>query len=790
MSVIIDPRTGKPFSAARRSGPGAVKVRSATTMTDLNSFLESLGHSGLDAANRARRPHQYHAWVFAAARAQATTASQAPFTVFRETEEALGERRRVGLRSKDWTGHKGAKRRAMQRHSQASLRSRLERRGLEPAYDHPIMDVWVKPNPFQDHIQFTQSLIMWMALRGEVCIVATDQNGQWVMPGQVPDVMWPMSPDLFQPVVEALPTGPVLTHWEMRVPKWLGNPGSVVKVPATSLIQVKYANVEDPLRGLSPISAAATAVETDLMISTYNRAVLQNGGDPGGILMYDQDLDDDERSEILRDWNDEHGGPDNAKRTRVLSQGFRYVPLGIAPKDMEYLEQKKWDRSEVLAVMGTPPSQVGSTEFTNYATHLGEKRNFWDNTIIPLLRLVESAFDGGLFHGQPDSVVGLFDLSDVEALRSGLEAKVQIVNALTGPGIHMPPRTAMNLVGMEVEAYPGDDVALVPGLGLSPVEDVLDGTLVDPMLGDDTETGGDAPVGGDEGESPSDPGQGGGDEPLIPIPTILGQRRTVTLRNAKRWKSFRKILNAHEIPFRGAYRRWVAAERRAMLDRFDAAFGDDTKSRRQLFVRNSLVDFLAILPDLQKSGNALKLKVRPRFTDQMLAAYEFTVVDLDGVPTFELDDPAIVAQFKTRENLFTGKTPATVRRNLENAVRAGLEAGETVEQIRTRVAQVYKVSASGPKSLQVARTETANFMNGSRDAMFEAQGIEEEQWIDAEDEATRETHLIYGNAGPKPRGFNYLSLVGKESLGILAHPGDLRAPAGEIINCRCVKVPV
>jgi hypothetical protein len=64
----------------------------------------------------------------------------------------------------------------------------------------------------------------------------------------------------------------------------------------------------------------------------------------------------------------------------------------------------------------------------------------------------------------------------------------------------------------------------------------------------------------------------------------------------------------------------------------------------------------------------------------------------------------------------------------------------------------------------------------------------ESEWVPAGDEVVRTNHTTFGQSGPHPIDFNYLTLIGLP--GSLVYPGDKGAPVGEIINCRCTKIPI
>ena len=86
------------------------------------------------------------------------------------------------------------------------------------------------------------------------------------------------------------------------------------------------------------------------------------------------------------------------------------------------------------------------------------------------------------------------------------------------------------------------------------------------------------------------------------------------------------------------------------------------------------------------------------------------------------------------------------------------------------------------------RTETAGIMNSTRDEMFKQQGFTKELWVTAGDEVVREDHVTFGGAGPQDRDFNYMTLV--SGGGLLRFPNDAAAPVGQVVNCRCIKIPV
>lgn len=814
------------LTRTQESAPRRVSQKSWTTgafssFSDLSNYQANLAGLNAPPELKVRDPFAHHPWLFAAAWITATVAGQAPFTIFRETPDVAARRR----------ARSGSARRAKARYlcGPATRRVRLQRKQLEPDDAHELNDVLLRPNPYQFGDQLWQMTFLWLAAKGELFWLFTDGEDEFVGPNQLPERVWPLSPDFFEPIQETRGRGEVIA-WRFRLPHWMPQAARLTEmvVPLEALVQFKFPNLATPLRGQARVSPALQAVLTDVMYQEYNKQLLANGGDPGGLIEYDSEMSPDEEREYLEAFDARHGGPGNPGKTALLSGGFKYTQIGISPKDMQGLDQQRWDRETILGVQGVPPSVLGVTDFINYATQLGQDKNFWDKNILPLLGLVETTLDGTLFFNQPDNIVGMFDLTDIEALRSGIAEKVEIAAKMAGPELHVPPRLAFETVGLEVEEYSGIDEVLVNPM-LTPVS-----AFTQPSKArKDVETAilrteDKSPACRREGETINEcmsrkiPELMAEDMPQAQAVAVARNicetacsdkarerivratrvrqydeatnllSRRITQIKARRWLAFQRLQTPHEDAFGQRYQRWVRNERRVTLRLFDEATKrlglynwSVVKQSEDLFVTLPA----DVLPPLEATQNRLQVETRPSYTTATEDIIQFTIDgDLGGVPTFSLDDLALQEVMNEREALLLGRTPVALNRNLTLTMAEGLRRGETIRQVRNRIAQVFDQQISPAKTLQIARTETAGLMNAVRDEMFGQQGFTKELWVTAGDEHVRKTHVTYGSVGPQDRGFNYLSLVGK--VGMLRFPNDPAAPAGEVVNCRCIKVPI
>lgn len=243
---------------------------------------------------------------------------------------------------------------------------------------------------------------------------------------------------------------------------------------------------------------------------------------------------------------------------------------------------------------------------------------------------------------------------------------------------------------------------------------------------------------------------------------------------AAKVNAFIETEEALEAGFISAYRAWIAETEAEVVKAYNRV------------TKFTIVEIF----DLVKIQNSLREHTRPKYTKALHSTFAMTMKEVKGVALIDVDDPGLVDYFELREKRFVESTPVTLKRNLVAAIEKGQKAGENIGQIRLRIAQVFATTGSSSKALSVARTEMSNFMNGIRDRLFDAQGFTKMEWVTAGDEHVRANHRTYGAAGPQKRGFNYLTLTGQRG-GLLRHPGDIECTlAGEIINCRCVQIPV
>ncbi|ESX86994.1 phage portal protein [Mesorhizobium sp. LNJC405B00] len=124
------------------------------------------------------------------------------------------------------------------------------------------------------------------------------------------------------------------------------------------------------LGGEAPAKLAREAIALSLILESHGARFFKNGGRPSGILSFKTALGPGVANEIADAW---HEATDGGKRGGVVPLGsdVTYTPIDFTSTDSQYLENRKYQATEIGRFFGVPPTMIGTLEgatFTNSET--------------------------------------------------------------------------------------------------------------------------------------------------------------------------------------------------------------------------------------------------------------------------------------------------------------------------------------------------------------------------------------------------------------------------------------
>ncbi len=159
---------------------------------------------------------------------------------------------------------------------------------------------------------------------------------------------------------------------------------------------IKSFHPQDDHYGLSPMQAAATALDVHNAASRWSKALLDNAARPSGAIVYSgadgqSQLSPDQYDRLLHEMETQHQGARNAGRPMLLEGGLDWKPMGFSPSDMEFQKTKEAAAREVAIAFGVPPMLLGIPGDATYANYQEANRAFYRLTVLPLATRVATA---------------------------------------------------------------------------------------------------------------------------------------------------------------------------------------------------------------------------------------------------------------------------------------------------------------------------------------------------------------------------------------------------------------
>lgn len=150
------------------------------------------------------------------------------------------------------------------------------------------------------------------------------------------------------------------------------------------------------LVGLSPIEACAETFGISLAAQKYGSKFFANDATPGGVIELPPEFNLSEAGQrsLKEQWNDMYGGPHNAKRVAVLTQGAKFSKMQVAPAEAQFLETRAFQISDVARIYGVPPHLLGDASgSTSWGSGLAEQNTAYViHTLRPYLERIEARF--------------------------------------------------------------------------------------------------------------------------------------------------------------------------------------------------------------------------------------------------------------------------------------------------------------------------------------------------------------------------------------------------------------
>jgi len=285
-------------------------------------------------------------------------------------------------------------------------------------YDaHPLLSLIAKPNVFQGRADLLEALYGQLLLTGNGYVEAVGGDTS------VPLELHVLRSDRMA-LVPGADGWPVAYEYTVGAKKHRFDATSVV----SPICHVKAFHPQDDHYGLSPLQAAATALDVHTSATRWSKGLLDNAARPSGAIVYKGadgmgQMAPDQYDRLVGEMEMHHQGARNAGRPMLLEGGLDWKPMGFSPSDMEFQKTKEAAAREIATAFGVPPMLLGIPGEATYANYQEAHRAFYRITVLPLAQKVTARLSDWLSGFTGEAVELKPDLDQVPALSAERDAQ-------------------------------------------------------------------------------------------------------------------------------------------------------------------------------------------------------------------------------------------------------------------------------------------------------------------------------------------------------------------------------
>ena len=631
--------------------------------------------------------------------------------------------------------------------------------GDEEVDDHSILTLLNRVNPRMTRHELFEITQSHQELEG---------NAFWLLAktktGEVCEI-WPLRPDRVQ--FTQSKENPLL----IETYTYRQKDGGKIDIPANEIIHFAGFNAEGdypfPVRGVGTLQAAGLAVDTNFLSKEWNKNFFLNSARPDVILKTGGSLNKEEYERLKRQFDSAHRGADKAHKPIVLTGGLEIDKLTESARDMDFVSQLNTSRDEILGIFRVPKSVLGLTEGVNRATAEASLFAFAKGTIEPKMTKIVDTLNEFLIPllDGPDSDLFFAFVSPVPADKDRILARFD-----RGHNRWLTTNDIRAIEGLPLTEN-GNDI--FGPFTLAPIDTVIsEEKKKEPARVKEKK---------EKPKNAKEAATLAASDYLNEL--FIKNKKSATIKKEEKKPEGPRVLSFEELQKYGFT--WVKGilDRESRLAPLISQFFEEQKERVLDNIKEelkgleqkeySLKQAEDLIPPIEGEIIAVIDLISPEYREIIKEAGEDAVGLVGADFVFDAGREVVNEFIEKQTQILAAGINKTTFKELAPTLEEGIRAGESIEQITTRVNTVYdKIDRF--RAAAIARTEVSTASNFGALEGYRQTGIRFKQWINfAPPDPERE------NCGPSPevRRIDQLFSNGLDAPPV--HP-----------NCVCTTIPV
>lgn len=184
----------------------------------------------------------------------------------------------------------------------------------------------------------------------------------------------------------------------------------------------------DGINGISPIRQNAMTMGKAIRNEKFFARSIGKNPD-GGILSYEGDQKPEQRAENQKNWKQDI----DAGRTPILSGRWSWIPYGLNPAEVQYIETEGLSDQRICGIFSVPPSFIQNYVRMTWSNSEQADLVYAKHTISPIVKVIEQECNMKLFT-EKEKANTFVKMNMNGLLRGDIVARAQFYTAMRNVG--------------------------------------------------------------------------------------------------------------------------------------------------------------------------------------------------------------------------------------------------------------------------------------------------------------------------------------------------------------------
>jgi len=286
--------------------------------------------------------------------------------------------------------------------------------------------VLLRPNEYTSRSQFFNSIIRSMYFSGDGYAVATRNNNGAI------NALYVMDPRNMNPVLD--PESGELFYWASPNISNGYNPETDTIYMSRDVLHIRI-NVDpkNPLKGCTPITAAANSIAASSAITAHQAAFFNNMQRPSGVMSTPDKLTLEQMNQLSAAFA-EKSKEQGSGRVPILGNGLTWQPMSLTSQDAQMVEAFGMTVQSISSVFRVPLPLINSMQGSTFNNAESMMSWFLASGLGFLLEHIELELD----HLFGLSFKGHLNFETKALLRSDWKSQIETLSAGVLGGIYSP----------------------------------------------------------------------------------------------------------------------------------------------------------------------------------------------------------------------------------------------------------------------------------------------------------------------------------------------------------------